>query len=165
MFSYAGVALWTWSKFPSRKVCSLGARCCSIWKNLFSLYQVSCSIEIQQTLVLFLLQYTGLQVIRFHSNATSAMEAKFCCFFKQYLSNGKNPFQYIFVYFSILLPLLIFPKEFITSICAQQATSCSKRRHESESTPQKTKKWRSNSEQTHQASDMEIESGTRLWLS
>ncbi|XP_051748754.1 zinc finger CCHC domain-containing protein 8 [Ctenopharyngodon idella] len=38
------------------------------------------------------------------------------------------------------------------------ATSCSKRRHESESTPQKTKKWRSNSEQTHQASDMEIES-------
>lgn len=38
------------------------------------------------------------------------------------------------------------------------ATSCTKRRHESESTPQKTKKWRSNSEQTQQASDMEIES-------
>uniref|UniRef100_A0A673GHN6 Zinc finger CCHC domain-containing protein 8-like n=1 Tax=Sinocyclocheilus rhinocerous TaxID=307959 RepID=A0A673GHN6_9TELE len=35
-------------------------------------------------------------------------------------------------------------------------SSCSKRRHESESTPQKTKKWRSNSE--NHESDMEIES-------
>ncbi|XP_067293807.1 zinc finger CCHC domain-containing protein 8 isoform X2 [Pseudorasbora parva] len=38
------------------------------------------------------------------------------------------------------------------------ANSCTKRRHESESTPEKTKKLRSNSEQAHQASDMEIES-------
>ncbi|XP_016099937.1 zinc finger CCHC domain-containing protein 8-like [Sinocyclocheilus grahami] len=36
-------------------------------------------------------------------------------------------------------------------------SSCSKRRHESESTPQKTKKCRSNSE--NHESDMEIESG------
>lgn len=64
--------------------------------------------------------------------------------------------------FPVLLPLLIFPKEFMTSVCAQPATSCSKRRHESESTLQKTKKLRSNSEQTRQASDMEIESGTQL---
>ncbi|XP_056103339.1 zinc finger CCHC domain-containing protein 8-like isoform X1 [Rhinichthys klamathensis goyatoka] len=47
---------------------------------------------------------------------------------------------------------------FLSSNFPSQATSCSKRRQESESTPQKTKKLRTNSEQTHQASDMEIES-------
>lgn len=66
---------------------------------------------------------------------------------------------FVYVYFITFIDI---SQGIDNPICAQQATSCSKRRHESESTPQKTKKWRSNSEQTRQASDMEIESGTRL---
>ncbi|XP_058631171.1 zinc finger CCHC domain-containing protein 8 isoform X1 [Onychostoma macrolepis] len=45
---------------------------------------------------------------------------------------------------------------FLSSNFPMQGSGCSKRHHESESTPQKAKKWRSNSE--NQESDMEIES-------